>query len=129
MKSIFSSEFATEDEVACQHIDVLGPMPSNWWLHWEGRSHFLSEDGQSTEFHQRNKWPPLENTFENGVQKWRRKKGSALWEEEKVAFLDLMRQMLVFQPEKRPTAGQVLQSEWMVKWALLEYEWSLKDSL
>ena len=127
MKSIFSSEFATEDEVACQYIDVLGPIPSNWWLNWEGRSQFFSADGQSTDFHLRNKWPPLEETFEIDVQKWRRNKGSEIGEKEKAAFLDLMRQMLVFRPEERPNADEVLRSEWMVKWALPDYDRSLKS--
>ncbi|PWY92146.1 kinase-like protein [Aspergillus heteromorphus CBS 117.55] len=126
---IFNSNFVTEDELVCQYIDVLGPMPSEWWLRWEGRSQFFSEDGQSTEYHQRNKRPPLKETFENDVQKWRRKRESELGEDEAAAFLDLMRRMLVFRPEGRLTADEVLQSEWMVKWALPDYNRSLKDSL
>lgn len=128
MKSMFSTSWVTEDEIASQHIDVLGPIPSDWWLRWEGRSQFFLENGQSTEFHRRNKWPPLETLFEDCVQKWRRKNGSEIGEDEKAAFLNLMRRMLVFRPEERPTANEVLQSEWMVKWGLPEYERSLKDS-
>ncbi|KAJ5737796.1 uncharacterized protein N7483_002921 [Penicillium malachiteum] len=65
--------------------------------------------------------------FEEAVQEWRRKQGSEIEEEEKVAFLDLMRRMLVYRPERRPTADEVLRSEWMLKWALPEYERSLKQ--
>ncbi|KAJ5774840.1 kinase-like protein [Penicillium paradoxum] len=127
MKSLFSSEFATEDNVISQHIDVLGPMPPDWWVRWEGRSQFFSDDGQSTEYHQTNKWTPLDKRFEHCVQKWRRKKGSELGEEETAAFLDLMRRMLVFRSENRLNADEVLQSKWMVKWALPDYERSLKS--
>ena len=41
MKAIFSSEYATADEVISQQIDVLGPIPSNWWDCWEKRSQFF----------------------------------------------------------------------------------------
>lgn len=30
MKPVFSNEFIPEDEIVAQHIDVLGPMPSDW---------------------------------------------------------------------------------------------------
>ncbi|EFR03997.1 serine/threonine protein kinase [Nannizzia gypsea CBS 118893] len=77
MKAIWSCEFATPDSVTKQHIEVLGPMPTD--------------------------------------------------KEETVAFLDLMRQMLVFRPKERPTALQVLESDWMVNWALPGFERGLND--
>ncbi|RAQ62661.1 hypothetical protein COH21_012490, partial [Aspergillus flavus] len=42
--------------------------------------------------------------------------------EEQDALLAMLRSMLCFQPENRPSAQQVLESEWMVNWALPEYE-------
>ncbi|KAJ5958578.1 uncharacterized protein N7479_005728 [Penicillium vulpinum] len=118
MKAIFSTEFVHEDEVVAQHIDVLGPMPSEWWQRWEGRPRFFDEDGNPTKRYMENKWPPFEESFEIGVQKWRREIGSEITEDEKTAFLDLMRRMLSFRPEERPTAEEVLMSDWMAKWAL-----------
>ncbi|KAJ5737795.1 uncharacterized protein N7483_002920 [Penicillium malachiteum] len=38
MKPIFSNEFVPEDEDVAQHIDILGPMPSDWWGKWEARN-------------------------------------------------------------------------------------------
>ncbi|PGH00768.1 CMGC/SRPK protein kinase [Helicocarpus griseus UAMH5409] len=35
MKTIFSSEFTTDDEVTSQQVDVLGPMPQAWWARWD----------------------------------------------------------------------------------------------
>ena len=122
MKAIFSTEFVPEEEILAQHVDVLGPMPSEWWQRWEGRSQFFDEDGCPTEWYKKNQWPPLEESFEIGVQKWRRRRGSEIKEREKVAFLDLMRRMLSFRPEERPTADEVLASEWMVKWARPDYQ-------
>jgi hypothetical protein len=40
---------------------------------------------------------------------------------ERDAIFDMLRLMLSFRPENRPTAQQILESEWMVKWALPEY--------
>ncbi|KAJ5268309.1 hypothetical protein N7524_005768 [Penicillium chrysogenum] len=129
MKAIFSTDFVHGDEIVSQHIDVLGPMPSEWWQRWEGRPRFFDEQGFPTESYQENRWPSLEDSFEIGVQKWRRKLGGAVDENEKAAFLDLMRRMLSFRPEERPTVDEVLTSEWMVKWAFPDYERSQRCSL
>ncbi|KAL3439695.1 kinase-like domain-containing protein [Aspergillus insuetus] len=113
MKTMFSSEWATEDEVASQQVDVLGPMPEELFSGWKGRSQFWDEEGNSTDYHKMNKWRSLgDELFEDCVQKWRRKKG---WEEiaqdEKTAFLGLMRRMMKFRPEEQPTADGVLKDD------------------
>lgn len=120
MKAIFSSEFTSADELVSQQIDVLGPIPSGWWMDWKERSHFFDDDGRPKEG--RYVWPGIEMAFEEGVQKYRRKRGAEFDREEAAAIIDLMRRMLVFRPEERPTIKEILQSEWMVKWALPELE-------
>lgn len=40
---------------------------------------------------------------------------------ERAAFFDMLRPMLSFRPEDRPTTKQILESEWMLEWALPEY--------
>ncbi|KZN91018.1 Serine/threonine-protein kinase SRPK [Penicillium chrysogenum] len=122
MGAIFSTDFVDEDHIVARHIDVLGPMPSEWWHRWHARSRFFDEHGQPTESYRGNRWPPLEESFEIGVQKWRRKMGGKIEEDEKDAFLDLMRRMLSYRPENRATAEEVLMSDWMVKWALPDCE-------
>ncbi|RMZ85138.1 hypothetical protein DV738_g32, partial [Chaetothyriales sp. CBS 135597] len=116
MKAIFSSE-ATVDELTCQQIDVLGPVSPKWWELWEERSQFFDDNGHPKEG--RDVWPPINKAFEEYVQSYRRKRGAGEFgEEEKAAILDLMSRMLKFQPVDRPTANEVLQSEWVVKWVL-----------
>lgn len=124
MQCIFSADYWENDEVLSQHIDVLGlqSMPSDWWQRWEGKAKYFDESGYSTEFHKRNKWYPLDQAFEIKIQKWRREVADEMQEDEKIAFLHMMRQMLVFRPEDRLTVEQVLGSEWMVKWALPDYQ-------
>lgn len=41
---------------------------------------------------------------------------------ERAAIFDMLRPMLSFKPENRSTTKQILETEWMVKWALAEYE-------
>lgn len=122
MKAIFSNDIIPEDEIVSQHIDVLRPMPSDWWQRWDGRTMFFDEHGCPTESYKANRWPSLEDSFEVGIQKWRYKEGGAIDADEKAAFLDLMRHTLSFQPGARPTADQVLASEWMAEWAFPNYK-------
>ena len=41
---------------------------------------------------------------------------------ERDAIFKMLKSMLKFRPENRSTAKQILECEWMVKWALPEYE-------
>ncbi|KAK3296636.1 kinase domain-containing protein [Chaetomium fimeti] len=124
MKAIFSNEFTTADEVTAQQVDVLGygGMPLGWWERWEGRGRFFGEDKRPQG--RKEVRPALEDAFEEFVQKYRRKRAEVgvFGEEETAAIVDLMRKMLAFRPEERPTADEVLKSEWMVKWVLPDFE-------
>jgi hypothetical protein len=48
----------------------------------------------------------------------RKTKIEEVGEEEKVALLAMLRVMLAFRPEERPTATAVMECQWMRKWAL-----------
>ncbi|KAJ5697593.1 hypothetical protein N7488_011277 [Penicillium malachiteum] len=105
MKAIFSSESFSADELASQQID---------WNE-RGRGEFFDINGHPA--NDRYVWPPLEQAFEDNIQKYRRSREVAVYgEEETAAILDLMRQMFAWLPEDRPTAEEVLKSDWMVKW-------------
>ncbi|PWY95987.1 kinase-like protein, partial [Aspergillus sclerotioniger CBS 115572] len=121
MKPIFSNEFIPHAQIVAQHVDVLGQMP--------GECKYFDEDGGPTDSYRAKKWPPLEESFEIDIQKWRRKWRGEIKKDEKKAFLDLIRRMLMFRPEDRLTAEDVLQSEWRVKWAFPEYKRSLDTSV
>lgn len=45
MKTVFSTDCATDDEMISQHIDELGPMPSSWWENRKERCHFFDKNG------------------------------------------------------------------------------------
>ncbi|KAH6914794.1 kinase domain protein [Coprinopsis sp. MPI-PUGE-AT-0042] len=125
MQGLFADLLAPEEEMATQHCDTLGLMPKVWWDSWEERHKFYDEAGMPKEG--REVWPSLEESFEIRIQHFRRRvKMVEFDQEEAAAVLDLVRRMLALQPEERPTAEEVLSSEWMVKWALPEL-WRVED--
>lgn len=127
IQSLFKDQLATPDDVAAQQVDVLGPLPPSWWHAWEQRQQFFDELGNSTRGGYAE--PPLIEAFEECVQKYRKKhKVCVFCEAEKSAFLKLVRQMLSFEPRKRPTAAEVLESEWIVKWAMPDFERSMREA-
>jgi serine/threonine-protein kinase SRPK3 len=122
MQAVISSDFASEIEVVSQYVDVLGPMPPSWWDGWEERHQFFDEEQHRINPQDRI-WSSMDHAFEEGVQTWRRKcEMGEFGEEEAAAILKLMRSMLAYRPEQRPSAEEILQSEWMVNWALPEFE-------
>lgn len=67
--------------------------------------------------------PDLNDSFEDSVQRPRKKMRLELFsEDEKDAILALIESMLQCRPSERATISQVLRSEWFVKWCLPEYE-------
>jgi serine/threonine protein kinase len=129
MKFIFS-ESKTKDEIVAQQIDVLGSehFPLVWREHWEQlRAEKKDTDEEGIPRRPtgvRETWPPLDEAFDEFVQKYRTKREAfgVFGEEETRAILGLVRGMLKFRPEERFTIEQVLKSEWMVKWALPQLE-------
>ncbi|CAI7651451.1 unnamed protein product [Penicillium palitans] len=83
--------------MTCEHVDTLGILPPEWRKRWEARQNKFTEDAQA----------------EEGVPSFDAK--------ERDAIFNMLRPMLSFSPEDRPTTKQILECEWMVKWALPEY--------
>ncbi|KAL4763084.1 kinase-like domain-containing protein [Aspergillus foveolatus] len=118
-RPLFEGFLATEDDMTCEHVDALGILPPEWWNRWEARRHKFTEDGKPIN---RNPYRSWEDRFEDSVQQPRRDSGMPPVDaRERAAIFDMLQPMLSFRPENRPTAKQVLESEWMVKWALPEY--------
>lgn len=56
--------------------------------------------------------------FEDSIQEPRREKGmTTICEGERADLFEMVRPMLAFRPEQRPSAQQVLRSSWMRNWA------------
>lgn len=107
----------TDDYVTREQVDALERLPEDWWARWDTRSQYF--DSQGTLLDHTCKGRDLEVRFEYSIQLPRRECGLELiGDEEKIALLGMLRAMLAFAPEERPTAASLVDCEWMVKWAL-----------
>lgn len=110
-----------ENLLIYDYTEVLGNLPPEWWERWEGRSEWFDEDGNIKDKDD----PPktLTDRLEEWIQKPRRNAGmETMGHEEKEAFLDLVRSMLKYRPHERISANEVLESEWMRRWAIPELD-------
>ncbi|KAL4913761.1 kinase-like domain-containing protein [Aspergillus aurantiobrunneus] len=121
-RTLFEGFLTNEDDTVCQHIDLLGQLPTEWWEKWEARRDKFTDSGDSihpAQFQNRT-W---EERFDRNVQQPRRREGMPFFEsDEREALLSMLSSMLSFRAEDRPSAGQVLKSDWMAKWALPKCE-------
>ncbi|KAI1201950.1 kinase-like protein [Nemania serpens] len=107
----------TDDYVTREQVDALGRLPEDWWTRWDARSKYFDSQGNLLDHTCPRR--SLEVRFEDSIQLPRRKRGmESIGDEEKSALLSMLRAMLAFIPEERPTAASLLDCEWMVKWAL-----------
>ncbi|KFY78568.1 hypothetical protein V499_02312 [Pseudogymnoascus sp. VKM F-103] len=99
-RPLFDPWLANIDDVTRWQVDAFGILPPEWWLLWEDR-----------------------DRFRFSTQEPRQKEGMGLFEQdEEKALLAMLRSMLRYEPGDRSTAGEVLGSEWMSKWAMPEYK-------
>lgn len=121
---LFKSYFSEKGNITAEQLAVLGKLPRGWWAKWgrknEIRRRRFDLEGKTTHPEE---FPDMETRFEEVAQQARRTRGmEAMEDEEKKAFLAMLRSMLVYLPQGRATAKQVLKSNWMVRWAIPEYD-------
>ncbi|EAW11016.1 protein kinase domain protein [Aspergillus clavatus NRRL 1] len=125
-RPLFENFLATEDYITREQIDTLGKLPAAWWEKWEARREYFTEEGSSLKMDSVRSW---DDRFEDSVQQPRQKAGMPPVDTgEREALFAILRWMLSFRPEDRPNARQVLESEWMARWAMPEYE-RMKNSV
>lgn len=125
-QALFYGFFATQDYITREQVAALGMLPPQWWAKWEEREEWFTESGVPVEGRPTRSW---DDRFEDCVQEPRRDEG---WEpfqdEERDAISAMLRAMLVYEPERRITAKQVLETAWMRNWALPSYEKMLREA-
>jgi serine/threonine protein kinase len=114
-RPFFEGILATPDDITAEQVDTIGKLPPQWWEKWEARRELFDEFGTSQDRNVRS-W---EDRFKKHIQQPRQKAGMPIFDaEEKAAVMDMLRSMLYFEPEKRYTAREILQCQWMKRWAL-----------
>jgi serine/threonine protein kinase len=110
-----------ENLLIYDYTEVLGKLPTEWWERWHGRTEWFDENGNIKDEDE----PPktLADRLEEYIQKPRERVGmETMGHEEKEAFLCLLRSMLKYLPSERISADEVLESEWMRRWAIPELD-------
>ncbi|TPR10967.1 hypothetical protein CAN33_0046360 [Aspergillus niger] len=82
MKVVFSTD-VPYDEVIAHWMDVLGPMPWEWFEKWDERGRFFDENRRAVEG--RYVWANLEGAFEECVRVYRRKHTIGDFDEDETA--------------------------------------------
>lgn len=125
-RALFESFSVERTDIFADVISTLGIPPESWWKYWACRGEFFRDDGT---------WlAELERIYTPGFRPlhqrmWDMGRGETPekceWDVEGGevrALEELLRAMLAYEPAKRPTAEEVRQSEYMVKWALPAWE-------
>ncbi|KAI3332848.1 kinase-like domain-containing protein [Ustulina deusta] len=127
-RSLIDGSLAPPDEITAQQVHLQGLMPSEWLNRWEDRGTWFDDAGRPLG-NECDIWS-WDRRFEEWLQELRRYCGmDTVGEEEKAALLDLLRWMLAWKPEERPSSEEVLDTVWMKKWALPAYEQGRKASV
>lgn len=107
----------TDDYVTREQVDALGSLPKDWSARWDTGSQYFDSQGDLLDHTCKRR--SLEVRFDDSIQLPRRDCGMvSVGDKERIALLGMLRAMLAFLPEERPTAASLLECEWMVKWAL-----------
>ncbi|ATY61342.1 kinase domain-containing [Cordyceps militaris] len=121
IRPLFGTIFYDFSAIIAQHVEVLGPLPDRWWSRWDERSKYFDDKGNSIQG--KTGFAPLDETFDETVQKNRQEQELDLFsDEEKTAFVHLMRRLLSQDPQLRPSAAEVLKSDWVVNYAMKDFE-------
>lgn len=99
-----------------EHVDTIGKLPSEWWHKWDARLRWFNEEGRRDHGGVSRS---LMERFNSSVHRPRQEfEMEDVGEDEETVLLAMLRAMLVYTPEGRLTAAEILESEWMQKWAL-----------
>lgn len=121
-RPLFESFSCDRDDIFADTISTLGRPPARWWDSWENRKDFFELDGSWTRNIQRIYSPIFRPLHQRMWDMGRGKTPETCeWDVEGGelrALEELLRAMLAFEPAERPTAEQLMASEYMVKWAM-----------
>ncbi|POR32682.1 Uncharacterized protein TPAR_07103 [Tolypocladium paradoxum] len=126
-RPLFETFTWDRDDIIGEMVNTLGPLPERWWDSWACRHEFFTADGQSCVASPKRLATPV---FRPLLQRlWDMGRGetpeTCQWDVaggELRALENLLRDMLTFEPGKRPTADDLLRSEYMTNWARPAWE-------
>jgi serine/threonine-protein kinase SRPK3 len=113
--------WADRNAIVSEHVMALGKLPDPWWDQWSARNLYFNDD--ATIYLPENRWldDSIEKRYEYCVAAPRSRYGEDVPPDvEKRAFIEMLKTMLVLDPNKRATIDQIVSCEWMQQWAIPE---------
>ncbi|KAI4139104.1 MAG: hypothetical protein LQ341_004356 [Variospora aurantia] len=117
-RGLFEAFFPDEADMVAEMVSCLGPLPSSWWDAWEERSEFFVEKGVWRTDMTRPREPrsrPLRSRIQT---MGRQEHPDSLSADEAESLAVMLTTMLEYDPAKRATADDVVNSDWMTRWGL-----------
>lgn len=120
---LFECTFQSRDYVLAEIVATLGLPPPRWWDSWENRSDFIQPVGSCVRPAKRICAPDHRSLHQRMLDMGR----SENFEEgEMEALEEMLGGMLKYEPAERLTAEELLQSNYMTKWAMPAWERQLE---
>lgn len=114
----FEGWMPDRDDVAAEMVSALGLPPSPWWQGWGRREDFFLQDGTWNVNPKR--WhDPIYRPLKERIKHNGRVIDSEFTAEEEVVWIELLRGMLVYEPDNRMTIHEALGSTWMREYGTL----------
>ncbi|KAF5012510.1 hypothetical protein FDECE_1436 [Fusarium decemcellulare] len=99
-----------KDELIAESVRFFGKFPKEKWEKWEARGDWFDEDGKWLR-DQTYPWS-FELALSKPADRSETKNSTGWSEAEQKLLADLLYQLFSYQPEKRPTAEEVLKHDW-----------------
>ena len=116
-RPLFEGFMPDRDDIIAEMVSSLGLPPQPWWKAWKARGDFFHEDGtwrtDMKRGHDSKSRPLLLRLQEMG-----REEDADFTAEEIECLEKMLRSMFEYYPAKRAVIGDVVKSEWMVRWGL-----------
>ena len=116
-RALFECFAPDMDFIVAEMISCLGTLPQRWWHAWKARKEFFEEDGSwrtdMTRPHEAKSRPLSQRLLENG-----REIDVNFPDLERHCLENMLSAMLEYEPAKRATAKDLVESEWMLRWGL-----------
>ncbi|KAK8149328.1 hypothetical protein G3M48_007416 [Beauveria asiatica] len=104
---LFSMYWPTEDGVTSLQVEALGKLPDEWWKNWKARSECAPSTIRKMD---------ILSELITILHK------ETMGFDERKALFAMLQSMLVYRPEQRCSVKEALSSEWMIKYAMPDYE-------
>lgn len=113
-RTLFDGFMPDEDDVLAENVSAVGELPPQWNNAWKARQDFFTSDGRWKEDTKRRHDPRSRPSTERVNNMGRDGFSSA----ERSDLLEMLSRMLIFRPEERINAEELIQVKWMQDWGL-----------